>query len=413
MIGKRKSPDTETVIESHFDTSKLLKLQVSPPNTTYHLPNKIRVPPSTIPGLSKETCKIIEDLKSASDPQKSTIKSAASIVCSVPASERYRGLFDNTRSLPLSNEYQTLIRLFRNLDATISYAHMKHKSTLFCSIQTSVEQTYSQNCKIQQIQKILTIYPQAYALSWTLLNKDYSLVIDFPEKDIGNDRISLRKSLFHDKIIDFTRLQHKKFLENRRITWELEDSWHPDFDLNQLEAINPAEIPDKPAIPTPSMDKFLFQQFENNKKMKEISEEIIEVPEVSEIKGLSPTIAAKIMAKDRFLRNKRLELVDSLTVIEHNKGERLIKMVEIIKVLFSTHKTPSMFWNILVDKLKHLIGCPNHRIIEEDLQEVINNCPGLISLIQTNSGPVVRVNKQNELKLADLKQEMKKKYNLT
>ena len=72
-----------------------------------------------------------------------------------------------------------------------------------------------------------------------------------------------------------------------------------------------------------------------------------------------------------------------------------------------------MSWNVLVDKLKHLIGCPNHRIIEEDLQEVINNCPGLISLIQTNSGPVVRVNKQNELKLADLKQEMKKKYNLT
>ena len=118
------------------------------------------------------------------------------------------------------------------------------------------------------------------------------------------------------------------------------------------------------------------------------------------------------MAKDRLLKQQKSRLLDNCVVVEHNKGERLIKLIEILKVLFSTHKTPSMFWDILVNKLGQMINCKNRRIVEEDLNEIIANWPEFVSLIQTNSGPVVRVNRGDDVKLIDLKQKLIKKYNL-
>ena len=112
------------------------------------------------------------------------------------------------------------------------------------------------------------------------------------------------------------------------------------------------------------------------------------------------------MAKDRLLKQQKSRLLDNCVVVEHNKGERLIKLIEILKVLFSTHKTPSMFWDILVNKLGQMINCKNRRIVEEDLNEIIANWPEFVSLIQTNSGPVVRVNRGDDVKLIDLKQKL-------
>jgi hypothetical protein len=360
--------------------------------------------------LSQSTCDIIKSIKNQENPIKTGLES---VISAVPATEKYKHLLSNEKSLPLSNEYQVLIRLFKYLDLTINYAHLKKSITMFTNIQQAVEQTHGQNCKIQQIQQILSIYPQSYMLSWALINKEYCLFIDFFQKNIGKDEILLRKTRFEKDLVEFAKKHHQKFLETHGLRWENQDSWHPEFDINSLPNIPQSKINDKPQLEIPKMEKFLAVQFNNSEKSKstqfgDITE--TEISEISEIKGLSPSIAAKIMAKDRFLKQRRSELIDNSVVIEHNKGERLFKLVEILKVLFSTHKTPSMFLDILINKLIQMLNCKNKRIIEEDLCEIIQNWPEFVMKIETNSGPVVRVNRQNEVKLVDLKQKLKTKY---
>lgn len=408
MIGKRKSPDSETVLDTIIESAKILKFPVVSPQTPYQMPRKLRVPPSTIPILSKSTTEIIESLRNNLVPA----KSSQVLVTSLSATEKFKHLLGGSRSLPLPSHCQVLLKLFQALDATIFYAHMKKKSTLFENIQASIEQTYSQNCKIQQVQQILKVYPKGFQVEWVLLDRDYALVIDFPEKNVGNDEIAMRKVAFFNAILAFVKNKHKDFLEQVGAVWEIEDSWHPDFEIDQISEIFPEEIPEKPVLALGTVNKFLTKQFEINARSQLPYEELLEPSAHSEIKGLSPAIAAKIFAKDRLLQSKRVSLVDSLSITEHNKGERLLKMLEIIKVLFSTHKTPSMFYNILTNKLKQLLNIPNKRIIQEDLQEILSNCPEFITLIPTNSGQVIRVNRQNDVKLSDLKQEMRKKYNL-
>ena len=161
------------------------------------------------------------------------------------------------------------------------------------------------------------------------------------------------------------------------------------------------------------MQVFLSKQIGNTQRVQNFSQDSSEIIEGPEIKGLCPSVAAKIAAKERFYKSQKVDLVDSCVVKEHNQGERILKMIEILKVLFSTHKTPSMFWNSLVSKLMQLLNNKNNRIIEEDLTEIIKNFNSFISLIDTNSGPVVRINRQNDVKFVDLRQEIKNKYCLT
>jgi DNA replication factor CDT1 like len=407
---KRKSPDTDIVVDSIIDPAKLLKLKTGPVQETYKFPRKIQVPPSTVPSLSKSTCEIIESIRSLisnHSPDLSLYKKED--MPKISATNKYKHLLTNDKSLPLPSECQALVRLFRHLDSTIYYAHIKQSTTLFAHIQTSIEQTHGQNCKLPQVQKILFIHPGCYTLSWKLINKDYNLFIDFPSK-VTKEDIVYRKTLFENKVMQMAKDFHQKFLDENGLIWENQEYWHPSFLINSFPPVLEAEISPKPVIAMGKIDKFLAEQFENNEKFKS-NPEIIEVPEISEIKGLCPVVAAKIIAKEKLLNSKKAELVESIAVEEHNKGERLYKMIEILKVLFSTHKTPSMFFNILVNKLKQILNSKNTRVIEEDLMEIITSWPDFITLIQTNSGPVVRIQRKNELKLTDLKKELKNKFN--
>ena len=409
MIGKRKSPDSEIVIEQMIESSKMLKLKVSPMVNPCRLTKIIKVPPNQIPPLSKSTMEILESLKISRNVP--LIHSNKDISSSIPASEKFKYLLGNEKSFPLPSQYQSLIRLFSAIDSTLFYAHYHKTPTTFANIQAGIEQAHRQNCKIQQIQQILTVYPEAYLLSWNLLNKEYLLFINFLTK-VEKDDILLRKKYFDERILGIVKKSHEDFLNNNQLKWSSKDSWHPEFNVALLLDIPQAQLPDKPELIVPSINAFISKQFLNNEQKHLAETEIVESSEISEIKGLCPLIAAKIMAKERYIQNKRNELSENSVVKERNKGERLIKLIEILKVLFSTHKTPSMFWNILIDKLKQLQNCNNTRLVEEDLNEIIINCPDFISLIQTNSGPVIRINRQNDLKLVDLKNEMKKKYNL-
>ena len=238
------------------------------------------------------------------------------------------------------------------------------------------------------------------------------MFINFWNKNTEKDKLSIRKVTFEAEVLRIVKDYHTRYLEEKNLNWENGNDWHSEFDLNSLPDIEKAQIPEKPEIQLPKIEKFIDQQFGISEQSKENQLEILKIPEISEINGLSPSIAAKIMAKDRLLKQQKSRLLDNCVVVEHNKGERLIKLIEILKVLFSTHKTPSMFWDILVNKLGQMINCKNRRIVEEDLNEIIANWPEFVSLIQTNSGPVVRVNRGDDVKLIDLKQKLIKKYNL-
>lgn len=405
QVAKRRSPDSETLTDALLRSRRMPKLQNLPSEKVY-LPGRIRVPPSTIPELSEATSELIKNLRSTS------ISNPPNIISVIPASERFKYLLGEEKSLPLPEACLKLVRILRALDSTIYYAHNRFQSTIFDKISYAVETTHQINCKIDSIQQIIFLYPESYKLSWNCIEKDVYLFIDFYLRPIEKEHLAIRKEHFDNIVLQKVRILHESFLREMNFVWEDPMSWHPQFNFNMFPEIPKAEVPKKPIEVLPEIQKFVLKQIDDREKGQRLSAETVENFQGQEIKGLSPSIAAKILAKENYFRSQRAELVESTIVKEHNKGERLVKMVEILKVLFSTHKTPSMFLNVLLSKLSQMLCNKNKRIIEEDLNDIFNTLPEFVSLIPTNSGPVVRINRHCEIKLTDLKLELKNKYNL-
>ena len=185
MISKRSSPDTETIVEQIIEPSKLLKFDATSIGSSFRLPNKIRVPPSTIPGLSKSTYEVIEQIKNSGVAPLET----ESRIGRVAPIEKFKHLLSSSKSLPLPANYLTLVKLFRAIDTTIYYAYLRKSLKVLSYIQQSVEQTYQFNCKLPQIQQILTVYPESYTLTWNMFNKDQVLFIDFFSKKLKRTKI--------------------------------------------------------------------------------------------------------------------------------------------------------------------------------------------------------------------------------
>ena len=398
-ISKRPAPESE-ILDS--DSSKLLNLSTSLKYPIIRA-SCIRLPAPKIPQLSKSTQEIIESLRG----QKPSTQRTPSFMSPLTASDKYSYLLTNLKSLPIPNHYLKLVKLFKAIDCTISFFQYNRSPTLFSRIKDAVCKTYQMSCDLPEVQQILSVFPGCYKVSWSIFEKNYTLFIDFPENK-SPEELAKRPKAFDEKLFAIVEGYHSIFLQGLGQTWEDPGQWHPDFPVTEIPQINLAPLPEKPAGELSDTIKFVSNLY-NIQYMAEKTEEIVE----GSIEGLSSAVAAKVLAKEKALKSKRMDLVDVEVAKEQYQGEKILKMVGILKTLFATQKTPSIFLSHLVPKLGTMLGNKNLRIVEEDVLETIKTFPSFLSLIQTSSGQVVRCNRISDFKLIDIRQELKNKYNLT
>ena len=90
-----------------------------------------------------------------------------------------------------------------------------------------------------------------------------------------------------------------------------------------------------------------------------------------------------------------------------DKKDRIIGLCETLKSVFSTIKTPSIFFINLLKK----VGARFEETLKTDLAIVCNLFPQWLSIISTNSGTVIRVNKSLTLTLKSITEELNKAIN--
>lgn len=398
-MSKRPAAESE-LIDS--ESSKILKLTSTGQYPLIRTSCKL-VPLPQIPQLSKSTQELIENIKT----EKHESHKIHSIMSPLTASDKYSYLLTNLKSLPLPNHYLKLSKLFKAVDCTISFFQYNRSPLIFNRVQDTVCKTYRMNCDLAEIQQILTIFPGCYKVSWNIFDKIFTLFIDFPENK-SPEELAKRQKSFDEKIFEIISGFHCEFLIKSQEKWDVSDQWHPDFPIADVPPVGLAQIPEKPAGGMTETMKFVSNLF-NSPSMMDESEEIVE----GSIQGLSSNVAAKILAKEKMLRGKKIDAVDAELAKEQYQSEKILKMVGIVKTLFATQKTPSIFLSNLVPKLGNMLGNKNFRIVEEDLLLTIKTFPMYLTIIQTSSGQVVRCNHISDFKLQDFRQELKRKYNLT
>jgi len=194
---------------------------------------------------------------------------------------------------------------------------------------------------------------------------------------ISNEKLEERKNNVRKKLLDLVKSIHLEFLQSLNEVWESESSWHPNFDISKVPDVPMFKLPEKPVDTTESsISDFLKKQFEINEKNRKIETgpEIIDANDV--IPGLTPELTAKIRMKEKLHKEKLKNLQPTQNISVHAKVERMTTLCEMLKSIFLSQKTPSIFYSCLVKKIKGTGKIStDSMIIEKDLNDTIELFP--------------------------------------
>ncbi|CAG9320857.1 unnamed protein product [Blepharisma stoltei] len=389
-------------------------------------------PPSQVPLLSQKTQDLIETLKKRNLDRPR--KEVDEVLSSVTAKEKYQDLLDPQRALALPYKYRRLLDLLEAADTSLNCEIRLKNHISFENIKRAVSETYKLKFDLTQLQQMLYVIPTIYRMTWLKKNaREFDLIMDFPENlpkienQITRDLIEVRKSHFRKGLIEIIKQYHEAFLSSLpsrpQIDPEKLKTWHSSFDLHNLPDLPLKDLPDKPDSPViPNISDIYELGFSRNKLLKNVFEGISENKEINiaetpvtgentPIKGLSLEISNQILAKEAAFIEESLQMESPEKKAKQVRAQRLINMCELMKALFSVHKTPSIFFSCLVKKIKNNCKGLAKEVIEEDVKEIVDLFPNWISIFNTNSGDVVRMNRKHEAMMVDLIEEIQKKYN--
>ena len=353
----------QTLISSHFfqlkqvpephsqKHKKILDTHLYPSLSHNHLPslNHILIPSQTPRQLSQKTLKTLSCLNIlTSNP----ISSPDDVLNTIPPREKYSDLLQKTPHLPLPHSYKRLLSIQESLDLNLNNARVYGMQISFANLQNAI--FASQNIKVNQehVQQILFMCPKLYVVTW----KNDQICVDLPEsgvyqKFVLQHRCQVLSKELYSRVKGFYNLHLARIKE--KFDPEANKTWHSSFNLNALPDIQLGIIPERP---------------------------------YGEVNSKVPA-------------GKQL------------RATRLIVLCRVLIRIFNRMQTPSLFLKSLVkliQKEKWTLEVAER--IEEDLEEVQEMFEHWIKFVQTESGKVVRVNKQAEFCLKSAWKRIKARY---
>lgn len=387
-------------------------------------------PVSQIPNLSEKTQKVLEAL--IKKPYDRPIKEVDDVLGSVTAKEKYQDLLDPMRALALPYKYRRLMDLLEACDMSLNLEKTKKNQVSFEDLKRAVFEGHRLKLDFKNLQQMMYVMSEVYKLIWEKKNaKEYQLFIDFPDSigknedhQISRDHMGIRKSVFRKCLIAITKEHHEAFLRSLpsrpHIDAEKLKTWHSSFDLHNTPDIPLKDLPDKPDQSyVPNISEIFNLGLSRNMLLETVFEGISDIKEVTiepkpeestVIKGLSSELSRKIKEKEAKLIEEKMQSENPAFKLKQAKIKRLINMCELIRALFSVHKTPSIFMNCLLKKASKAVRGISKENIEEDIREIIDLFPSWISMFKTNSGDVVRMNRKQETPMSEIMQEIHHKY---
>ena len=236
----------------------------------------------------------------------------------------------------------------------------------------NIKKNWNTKFTLKNLQQICEVY-NFYKLSWIESDGSQDLIIQFISETCYKES---RKNEFYGCLIQKVKAFHSKFIQNLPSKPVLDPvkikTWHYNFDLHSL--------PDLPLFPLPEKDLFS-----------------------------SSFTSKKTWISDGF---SDISTVDSDTNAKNDKNCQnshylLIQLCEVIRVIFSAHKIPTMYFAHLVDKITEFFGtCLKG--IENKIIKIVEYLPESIKIIESDTGDIVRCSPLRTWSTKDLEDQLLK-----
>ncbi|XP_035138537.2 DNA replication factor Cdt1 isoform X2 [Callithrix jacchus] len=187
-----------------------------------------------------------------------------------PAYQRFHALAQpGPPGLVLPYKYQVLAEMFRSMDTIVGMLHNRSETPTFAKVQRGVQDMIRRGFEERNLGQIKTVYPASYHFRQErgvptfkdgVKRSDYQLTIEPLLEQEGSgeapkltaSRLLQRRQVFSQKLVELVRQHHRSFLASLNPPMVVPEDqltrWHPRFNVDEVPDIEPAVLPQPPAM---------------------------------------------------------------------------------------------------------------------------------------------------------------------
>ncbi|KAK7590156.1 hypothetical protein V9T40_001769 [Parthenolecanium corni] len=348
-------------------------------------------------------------------------------------------LAEGKEALVLPRKYLDLEETFHWIETIIKIRMSRKETISFNAIRNDVRKATGRRFTEEHLGQIKAIYPEAFKLSRQLVKvpmsreKSYELIIEIP----NHTKSSEREKIFHDSLIERTKLHHQQFLEEYDSTLKISANevkrWHREFNLNDVPDIEPIPLPKPPntnevALSAKDVLAKTHAIVSGNKRLERALSTISEEKTTSEsqkpcqpaspacpVSPASPAIAKKAAARQKSLKGIPLGVLEKVRAKEAAKHaqdmtrtpaaakevimlSRLPEIARILRVLFVKEKK-----SILPEELVLRVVGQSYKEkmspkeLLEHFELLSKHQPGWINSCKVENKPYIRLSKDADM----------------
>ena len=380
-----KSSSKRVRSEDEDPFGKCLKPEINP--QAIKLKSLITPIPS-IPGLPTNISEVMHLLK----PSKPSV-SVEEILTSLPAKEKYSELLDPLHGFPLPYPYKKLVNLLDSLDKTLNFCSMVNQPPTLEFVSSFMSEKYKQVFCFDMFSQISALVPDFKLALTEKIPKEH--VLQIHEEEMTQESRTRRKGKLIKALMGLAMETHDSFCKKLGVETP-RNAWHPEFDLNSV-----------PVVVSQDKEKDRVKSIvmaEVSPRNKSVGAVFMDMENNGESDG-QVTMSERRLAQDF----EELDYNWKRNQAEIKKEcEKMSRLCEAIRILFTSLKTPSIFF---VNLCRKMIVSGFEENVEKNVMYICLLFPSWLSVIQTNSGKVIRQNRSSSLTLKSMIEEIHKSYN--
>uniref|UniRef100_F1MCJ1 DNA replication factor Cdt1 n=1 Tax=Bos taurus TaxID=9913 RepID=F1MCJ1_BOVIN len=363
----------------------------------------------------------------------------------MPAYQRFHALAQpGLPGLVLPYKYQVLSEMFRSMDTIVGMLYNRSETVTFAKVKQGVQDMMRKRFEERNVGQIKTVYPGSYHFRQErfvptfkdgIKRSDYQLTIEpLLDQQAGSaapqltaSRLLQRRQVFSQNLVARVREHHRAFLASLNPPMEVPEDqltrWHPRFNVDGVPDIEPAELPQPPAVEklttaqevlararslmSPRMEKALSDLAQRTAEPSSPRSPSLAQPATppatppaappSALKGVSQALLERIRAKEA---QKQLAQMTRRPEQEQRlqRLERLPELARVLRGVFVSERKPALTMEVACARM---VGSYRAAMspgeMEKHLQLLSELLPDWLSLHRIRTDTYVKLDKAADL----------------
>ncbi|XP_032320492.1 DNA replication factor Cdt1 [Camelus ferus] len=358
----------------------------------------------------------------------------------VPAYQRFHTLAQpGPPGLVLPYKYQVLAEMFRSMDTIVGMLHNRSETVTFAKVKRGVQDMMRKRFEERNVGQIKTVYPGSYRFRQERLlptfkdgvrRSDYQLTIEplldpqsgSPAPQLTASCLLHRRQVFSQNLVARVREHHRAFLASLNPPMEVPEDqltrWHPRFNVDEVPDIEPAELPQPPAVKVATAQEVLARarSLMSPKMEKALSDLALRTAQPSSpgspslalpatppttapaaLKGVSQALLERIRAKEA---QKQLAQMTRCPEQEQRlqQLERLPVLAHVLRNIFVSERKPALTMEAACARMVGSYSMAmSHEEMEKHVRLLSELLPDWLSLHRIRTDIYVKLDKAADL----------------